>query len=122
MASIHNDVYDNGLLELSEATHLYLCSQEPTTFSGASSTYALASKSGPSVGAPASRSPNGRKVTVAATSGGSVTASGTATHWALTDNTGSRLLATGALSASQALTSGNPFTTAAFDIGLPAPA
>jgi hypothetical protein len=48
-----------------------------------------------------------------------VTATGTATHFAITDTVNSRLLATGALTASQGVTSGNSFTLTTFDIGIP---
>jgi hypothetical protein len=76
-----------------------------------------------SVGSPAARTPDGRKVTVAAiTTGGSVTHSATAEYWAITDTVNSRLLATGDLSAPQSVTDGNTFTLDAFDIGIPDPA
>lgn len=65
------------------------------------------------------RAPSGRRVTVAAIADGSVTATGTATHWAITDTANGRLLATGALAASQLVTSGNTFTLGAFDAGIP---
>ena len=120
MAFLSDYVFDAALSKLdTEATHLYLCSQEPTTFAQANTTYALGVKTSLSVGAPADRTPNGRKVTVASFTDGSVTATGTATHWAIVDTTNSRLLATNALTASQAVTSGNTFTFAALDIGLP---
>lgn len=119
MAYLNDYVLDAALSKLdTEATHLYLCSQEPTTFAQANSTYALGVKTSLSVGAPADRSPNGRKVTVASFTDGSVTATGTATHWAIVDTTNSRLLATNSLTASQAVTSGNTFTFAALDIGI----
>ena len=63
--------------------------------------------------------PNGRKVTSAAVTDGSVTTTGTASHYAVVDSANSRLLATGALASSQAVTSGNTFTLAAFDVGIP---
>lgn len=123
MASLNDRVYDNGLTVLdTEASHLYICSQEPTTYAQASSTYALGVKATPTVGAPGARTPNGRKVTVSAITDGTVSATGTATHYALVDSTNSRLLATAALSSSQAVTSGNTFTLTSFDIGIPAPA
>ena len=120
MAFIADRVLDNGLSALSsEATRLDICSSEPTSYAEATSTVTLGNKTGVSVGAPAARSPDGRKVTVASISDGSVSGTGTASHWALTDPGNSRLLATGSLSASQAVTSGNTFTLAAFDIGIP---
>jgi hypothetical protein len=123
MSYLNDRVYDNGLSVLdTEATHLYLCSAEPSTYAGVSSV-ALASYSGVSVGSPAAGSPNGRKVTVAAiTSGMTASASGTGSHYALTDNTNSRLLAAGTLAATQVVTSGNPVTLTAFDIRIPGPA
>lgn len=120
MAFIPDAALDAALAVVADADALYLCTQEPTTYAQASSTYAVGTKASPSIGAAADRSPSGRKITVAAiTTGGSVTASGTATHWALTKASGSLLRATGALSASQALVSGNTFTLTAFDIGIP---
>jgi uncharacterized membrane protein YebE (DUF533 family) len=123
MAGLQDRVLDLGLNVLdTEATHIYLCSADPSTFTAASSTNALGNKNfgaGAAVGSPAAGSPNGRKVTTAAVTDGTVTATGTATHWALTDNTNSRLHAAGPLSASQAVTSGNIWTLAAFDIRIP---
>ena len=51
--------------------------------------------------------------------GGSVTGSGTAAYWAITD-AASVLVATGALSSSQAVTSGNTFSLASFTIRIAA--
>lgn len=120
MAFINDRVFDNGLTILdTEANRLDICSSEPATYAAATSTNTLGNKTSLSVGAPADRSPTGRKVTVAAITDGTVTANGTATHWAVTDTVNTRLLATGALSASQVVTSGNIFTLGAFDIGIP---
>lgn len=124
MAAYLNDrVLDNGLTVLdTEATHLYICTQQPTTYAEATSTYAKGNKSSLSVGAPADGTVNGRRVTVAAITGGSVTGDGTVTHYAIVDSGASRLLAAHTLSASQAVTNGNTFSLAAFDITLPDPA
>lgn len=123
MAFLNDRVFDNGLTVLdTEADRLDICSQAPTTYAEATSTYTLGNKTSLSVGAPADRSPSGRKVTVAAITDGTVSGTGTATHVAIVDTVNSRLLATQALSASQAVTSGNTFTLPAFDIGIPDPA
>jgi len=123
MATLGNQVFDAGLSSLdTEANRLDICSQEPTTFTAATVTYTLGNKTSLSVGAPADRTGGGRDVEVAAITDGEVTATDTATHWAITDTVNSRLLATGALSASQAVTDGNTFTLAAFKIGIPDPA
>ena len=123
MATLDNRVFDNGLTVLdTESNKVLVTSQEASTYAEANSTYALGNSTSLSIGAPADRSGGGRKVAVAAITDGSVTATGTATHYALVDTNNSRLLATGALTASQAVTSGNTFTLATFDIGIPDPA
>lgn len=122
MPYLNDYVLDAALAKLdTEATRLDICSAEPTTYSQAttSGNLSLGNKTGITVGAPADRTPNGRRVTIAAITDGSVSANGTATHWALTDPANSRLLAAGALSASQVVSSGNTFTLAAFDVGIP---
>lgn len=120
MAFLADYVLDAALSKLdTEANRLDITSQEATTYTEAITTYTLGNKTSLSVGAPADRTPNGRRVTVAAITDGTVSGTGTATHWAIVDTVNSRLLATGALSASQAVTSGNTFTLGAFDIGIP---
>ena len=121
MAFLNDRVLDNGLAVLNtESTHLHICSTEPVAFAGVASV-SLGNKAALSVGAPAARSPNGRKVTVAAITDGNVTGNGTAAFWAITDVTNSRLLAAGPLAASQVVTTGNTFAVSAFDIGKPSP-
>ena len=122
MSFLADRVFDEGLSVLSdEANRLDICSQEPTTYEEATSTYTLGNKANPSIGNPEDRSGGGRKVTVASISDGSVTGTGTATHYAITDTNNTRLLATGSLSSSQSVTSGNTFTLTAFDIAIPDP-
>lgn len=119
MAFLADYILDLALAELDTATStLYITSAEATNYTQASSTYKLGTKTSLSIGAPADRTPNGRKVTVAAITDGVVDSTGTATHWAITKS-GTTLMATGSLSASQAVTSGNTFTLAAFDVGIP---
>lgn len=123
MATINDRVLDNGLTILDlEANRVDICSQEPASYAEATSTYTLGSETSISISAPADASPNGRKVTLAAVSGASVTGNGTATHYAISDTGNSRLLATGSLSASQVVTSGNTFSLTASDIRIPDPA
>ena len=119
---LHNDVYDNGLAPLTTLVeNLYICLQQPTTFAEASSTYKLGTKATPTITGPADKSGGGREVTVGAISDGAVQATGTATHFALCDNSASKLLAAGDLAASQAVTNGNSFSLTSFKIGIPAP-
>lgn len=122
MATLADRVYDNGLTVLdTEANRIDITSQEVTTYAEATSTYTLGNSTSLSIGAPTDGDTSGRKVTVAAVSDGSVSGSGTASHFAIVDTSNSRLLVTGSLSTSQAVTSGNTFTLAAFDIEIPDP-
>lgn len=124
MPFLNDTVLDNGLTNMkTNATHVYICSAEPATFTAATSTNALGNKSFGAgnvfPGAIAAGSPSGRRLTTAAVTDGSVTGTGTASHWAITASGTSTLYAANALSASQPVTSGNTFTLAAFDIRLP---
>jgi hypothetical protein len=120
MAFLADAGHDAALAVWGDADALYLCTQEPTTFTEASSTYACGVKTSPTIGAVGDRTGGGRKRTVAAISDGDVTAVETPTHWALTKSSGSLLRATGALTNGQLLVNvDNTFTLAAFDIGVP---
>jgi len=88
--------------------------QEATTSTEARTTYTCGNKASPTINAPEAGDVDGRKIVVAAISDGSVTATQTAGWWALSNST--ILHAAGALSSSQAVTSGNQFTLGAFDI------
>lgn len=118
-------LYDLGLNVLdTEATHLELCSTEPTTYTQATSTLNLGTKNfgaGAAFGSPAAGSPNGRQVTLNAVTDGTSGTTGNAGFWAVTDRTNSRLLAAGPLSSSRSLTSGTPWTSAATVFRIPAP-
>jgi len=122
MAFLNDRVFDNGLTVLdTEANAIHVTSQEATDYTEATSTYTLGNSTSLSIGAPADRTGGGRKVAVAAISDGSITGTGTVTHYAIVDTVNSRLLATAALTASQSVTTGNTFTLATFDIGIPDP-
>ena len=125
MPFLDSAVLDSGLSALTgiSAPVLHICHTEPTTRANALSA-SVGNKTGITIGSPAARSPNGRKVTVAAITGGSITATSTgssddAQYWAIID--GSKLWAAGSLASAQMVTSGNTFDLAAFDIGIPAP-
>lgn len=119
MPFLNTRVLDGGLAAFAtEGTRLDICSAEPATYADATGAMSVGNKT-ISIGAPAARSPSGRKVTVPAITDGDVTATATATHFAITDPANSRLLLADALPASQAMTDGNVFTIGAFDIGIP---
>jgi hypothetical protein len=123
MATLNDRVFDNGLTVLdTEANAIHVTSQEATTFTEATSTYSLGNSTSLSIGAPQDRSGGGREVVVAAITDGTVTGTGTVTHYAIVDTVNSRLLATSTLTASQAVTSGNTFTLSSVAIGIPDPA
>jgi len=120
-ATLHNDVFDNGLAPLATIVeNLYICSAQPTTFAEASSTYKLGTKATPTISAPADHT-SGRKVTVSAITDGTVSANGTAAWFALTDDSASKLLVAQELNATQVVTSGNTFTLTAIIVAIPDP-
>lgn len=121
MAFLNDRIYDEGLNKLNaEATKLYLCTAAPTTYAEASSTFAIGVKNTPTVSTSAARSGGGREVTISTFTDGSVTGSGTGTHWGLVDHVNSRLLAADLLTSSQVFTSGNSWQlNVAAKIGIP---
>ena len=123
MPTLNNRVFDNGLTVLdTEANKITITSQEASTYAEGNATFALGSSTSLSIAAPSDRSAGGREVVVAEVTDGSVAVGGTATHYAILDTVNSRLLATGSLSASQAVSAGNTFTLGSFTIGIPDPA
>lgn len=123
MAALNDKVFDSGLNILDTDTEkLYILSGDPGLTWSNIAALALGNKATPAISAPADRGAGGREVTVSAIADGTVTKTGTATHYALTDDNLTLILASGALSASQAVTSGNTFTLTEFKIGIPDPA
>jgi len=121
--TLDNTIYDGGLGVLTAETgtaDLYICSQVPTTVTEANTTYKLGTKANVTISSPADGT-GVREVTVSAITDGVVDATGTATHFAIVNGAASVLIATGTLTASAAVTSGNTFTLAAIDISLQKP-
>lgn len=115
MAFISDEVFDQGLdYADTNGTRIDVCSSEPATYAAISGV-SLGNKTGLNTGATQDGDTDGRKVVVPAITDGSVTSTGTASHWALSDGS-SILVATGSLSSSQSVTSGNTFTLGAIDI------
>ena len=116
MPFIADAVFDQGLNYAdTNGTRLDICyTSEPTTYAEATSTKSCGNDT-VNTGAAEAGATDGRRVIIPAITAGSVTATQTAGWWALTDGT-SVLIATGALSATQAVTSGNTFTLDAISI------
>lgn len=120
MAFLTDNAMDSGLAYLTaHGANVYICSTEPTNYTEATSTYALGVKAGLTVGSPTNGT-TGRKVVIPAITDGSVTGTGTAGFWALTDGSG-ELLAVKSLASTQGVTSGNTFTLPAINITIPDP-
>ena len=120
MAFINDEVFDQGL-DFADAfaagsPRVDIVSTDPGGTYATVTGNTLGNKTGASIGVTADAATGtGRRVTLAAITDGSVTGSGTATHWAITNGTDT-VLASGALSSSQVVTSGNTFTLDAVDI------
>ena len=111
---INDEIFDQGLdYADTNGTRLDITSQVALTRDNAVTNYTLGNDT-VNTGATQDGATDGRRVIVPAITAGSVTSTGTATHWALTS--GAALLATGPLSASVAVTSGNTFTLDAVSI------
>ena len=117
MAFINDSVFDSGLSWAdTNGTRIDICSTDP------GGTYATVTantlgNATVNTGAPEAGAVDGRRVIVPAITSGSVTGTGTATHWALTDGS-ANVVASGALTSSVAVTSGNTFTLDAISITL----
>ena len=115
MAFLNDEVLDQGLNYAdTNGTRLDICSQEPTTYTEATTTYTLGNAT-VNTGATEAGAVDGRRVIVPAVSSETPTADGTASHWALSDGA-SVLIATGALSAPVAVLTAGVWNMAAFDI------
>jgi hypothetical protein len=115
MAFINDEVFDQGLdYADTNGTRIDICSSEPASYAGIAAV-SLGFKAGLNTGATQNGASSGRRVIVPAITDGAVTSTNTATHWALSDAS-AILVATGALTAPQGVTSGNTFTLDAISI------
>lgn len=121
--TLANTVFDDGLNSLRLVGKTYridICSQAPTTFTEATSTYTLGDATATITG-PTDGDTSGRKVTIGAVTDAAVDSSGTANHYAVSNQTDSVLLVVGELASAQSVTSGNTFSLTAVDIEIPDP-
>lgn len=123
MPALHNDVFDNGLNAIdTNCDALHILKADPGIIWADIATHTLGNKATPAIAAPSDRTGGGREIIVSAISDGSVTGTNTATHFALVDAGNTKVLASGPLDSSQAVTSGNTFTLTELTIGIPDPA
>lgn len=122
--TVHNDVLDAALNVIkNDGDAMYLCNAEPTTYTEATATFALAGITGLTSGdytGPADGDTNGRKLTVDAQNGDTVDTSGTVTHVAIVDVSLTKLLYVTEVT-SQVLTAGNTVNYGAWDIEIADP-
>jgi len=121
MPYIADAALDAALNNINDGDRVDICSQEPANYTEATSTYTLGNKTSASVGSPTNGDASGRKVTISAITDGSVSSDGTASHWALSEVSGTELKAAESLSSSQGVTNGNTFSLNALDIEFPDP-
>ena len=114
--SVHDDVLDQSLNYVkTNGLRLCLCSQEPTTYTEAITTYKLADVDidNTDYTGPANGDTSGRKVTINAQTGVTVDSSGTSNHAAIVDTVNSKLLLV-TTHTGQALTAGNTVDIGSF--------
>jgi hypothetical protein len=86
MAYMNDQIFVQGLSwATANGTVLRLCTQEPTTYVEAATTYGIANNA-VALPAPVNGAIDGMRVIIPIVIGGAVTATGTATYWALTDS------------------------------------
>ena len=119
MAKAIPDAILDLMLDQTEGTAVHVCSAEPTTYTQASATFKLATQAitGANI-VGAAGDVSGRKNTYTPPTGTSITATGTATHVAVTTGTTLLMVTT---CTSQAVSSGGTLDIAAFDHELPDP-
>lgn len=115
---INDNVFDSGLAyAIANGSRIDLCSVDPVGVYATVTANTLGNKTGLTPAAASNGLVDGRRSIVPAITDGTVTGTGTASHWALTNGT-STVIASGPLTASQAVTSGNVFTLDAISITL----
>jgi hypothetical protein len=112
MAKATPDAIIDLMLDQIEATHFTICSAEPANYAGISAVALTANTAVGSITA-AAGDVSGRKNTFAAVTGTSITATGSATHVAFSDNSSTLYFVT--TCTTQALTSGGTVDTSAID-------
>jgi len=115
-------VLDNGLSGLvADCDYIYVCSQQPFTFTDATVTYPLGNYHfgvGAAFGADSSYA-GGMQTSSNVITTGTVTGNGTVAAWAAVDSVNSRLLASGPLTGSVSVSNGQVFGLTSLTIQMP---
>lgn len=112
---INNIVLDRGLEVFRDATRLVVLSGSVDLFSEIEAV-TLGVKQTPTIVGPQDAVPTGRRVVVSEITDGAVTATGSATHWAIVDDNAQRILVLNAIQAPKNVVLGNAFTLESFSI------
>lgn len=119
MAFLSDNVLDFGLDYLRlNGEDLHLTTSQITAYAGLAAA-TLANRPAITIGALVDRAGGGRRAPVAAITDGTITGTGTASHFAIVDETSNEILAAGPLAANQVLTIGNVFALPTFNVGIP---
>jgi hypothetical protein len=123
-AYINHGAHDAFLSFIKDnATHLHIITTaQPTTWAEATGVNRVGTKAAPTFTGPSAGDVNGRKLVIDAISDGTVSGSGTAAFFAITNDTTNTLLYTNALGNTQVVTDGNVFGLTSMKIELPDPA
>lgn len=119
-SSVHDKIQEEGLTYLRDnATHLTLCDGEPANLAAAQSSGANFLGETP-IGAGdfslAAGDVSGRKLTLAAQTGVSITITGSVDHVAIRNDTGGELLLVGAISSPKSVAAGGTTDVDSFDV------
>lgn len=117
--AVDNSVLDAAFGVVDNAIRMAVCSSQPVNYAAIAAATLATATVAPGDFTIAAGDTSGRKVTIAAKSGVSISASGTATHIVLHDNVSVMQYVT--TCTSQALTSGNTVNIPAWKIEIAAP-
>ncbi len=124
MTFISDNMLDAALnYMVTHGDRMDICSQEPANVTEATSTYSLGNKTGVSAGAPENGDSSGRKSTIEAVAGGTVTDEDLATHWGFSKMTATaELLVANSIASPQNVYTANPWSMGAVAVTMPDPA
>jgi hypothetical protein len=122
MAALNDLVLDAALDYIDANTEtLHILTGDPGVTWSNIAALGIGNKATPTINVPEDAT-SGRKIVIPEITDGTVTGTDTATHFALTDDTGTEILVSQALDSSQAVTNENTFTLTEIEINIPDPA